>query len=156
MATCSYGPGKVSPAFVLYPNTGEHMKGQGGIFRPTWKDKQGRKRTIKTWWLRYSINGEQFRENSHTTVRAHALALLLELEEYLRPLVQFYYLTGWRRSEALGLQWDAIDWESQEIRLAGTDTKSTKPKSFPFALAPEIKNLLAAQWQQRNGEYIFH
>jgi len=278
------------PAFFFYPNKGAtQMRGTGGLYRPTWRDKSGKQRRCKVWWLRYSINGEAFRENSHTTVRADALtllyqrvgdrrtgkvvgqphkvtlknlqdslerryrlkgrkslkrmqqafnnlkrflhegvkaldiskarvgqfitarlaagaapatvryevrvlnaafsaaikedmltvrpgfevpavqnvrtdflsaadftALLLELAEYLRPLVLFYFLTGWRRSEGLGLTWEAVDWESQEIRLAGTDTKSAKPKSFPFAQAPELKQLLATQWKQRNGEYIFH
>ncbi len=265
------------------------MKGQGGVYRPTWTDTKGKKRTVKTWWLRYCIGGKQYRESSGTTSRADALTLLyqkvgdrragkvvgnpqkvtladlqqclerrynlkgrksadrmqqafnnlkrffhegckaldvtkqrvtqfidarlaagaapgtvayevrilnaafgaavkadvlvirpafevptvqnvrtnfledadietvlLELFEYLRPLVRFYFLTGWRRNEVLGLQWDSIDWESQEIRLAATDTKGKKARSFPFAQAPELKALLETQWKQRDGLYVFH
>jgi len=83
-------------------------------------------------------------------------ALLLELPVYLRPLIQFLRFTGWRRSEALGLRWDAVDWEGQAVRLAGTETKSGKARSFPFGQAPELKELLEAQWKVRDGLFVFH
>ncbi len=77
-------------------------------------------------------------------------ALLLELPEYLRPLIRFLYLTGWRRSEGLRLRWDAVDWEGQEVRLGASETKSGTPRSFPFGQAQELKELLEAQWKARD------
>jgi integrase len=83
-------------------------------------------------------------------------ALLLELPADLRRLVQFLRLTGWRRSEALTLTWDAIDWEGQVIRLAAIDTKGDAARLFPFGLAPDLKQLLEAQWKARSGLFVLH
>ncbi len=97
-------------------------------------------------------------------------ALVVELPDYLRPVIRFLRMTGWRKSEALGLTWDAVDWDDQAaegadapvpgpsacIRLIGRQTKSGKPRTFPFALAPELKALLLEQWQRRDGLFVFH
>lgn len=83
-------------------------------------------------------------------------AVLLELPDYLRPLIQFLRFTGWRRSEGLGLMWEAVDWEGQEVRLSGTQTKSGEPRSFPFGQAAELKEVLDAQWKARDGLFVFH
>jgi integrase len=34
------------------------------------------------------------------------LALMEKLHEYLKPVVAFGYIYGWRRSEVIGLTWD--------------------------------------------------
>src|SRR2546425_2317282 len=83
-------------------------------------------------------------------------ALLLELPADVRPLIQFLRFTGWRRSEGLGLTWDAVDWEGQEVRLSGAQTKSGEPRSFPFGQAPELKELLDVQWKSRDQLFVFH
>ncbi len=83
-------------------------------------------------------------------------ALLLELPAYLQLFVRFLRLTGWRRSEALALTWDAIDWEGQVIRIAAIDTKGGDARLFPFGLAPELKHLLEARWAARDGLFVFH
>jgi len=83
-------------------------------------------------------------------------ALEIELSPWLLPLIQFLSLTGWRRDEGRLLKWDSVDWESQEVRLSGAQTKAGRPRSFPFAQAPELKQLLEAQWKQRAGDYVFH
>jgi len=56
----------------------------------------------------------------------------------------------------LGLTWDAIDWEGQVIRLAAIDTKGDAARLFPFGFAPELKQLLEAQWKARDGVFVFH
>ncbi len=44
------------------------MRGQGRVFRPTWTDPQtGEMRTVKTWWLDYSLDGRRHREPAGTT-----------------------------------------------------------------------------------------
>jgi len=83
-------------------------------------------------------------------------ALVIELSPWLLPLIQFLRLSGWRRDEGRLLKWDSVDWESQEVRLSGAQTKAGRPRSFPFAQAPELKQLLEAQWKQRAGDYVFH
>ena len=83
-------------------------------------------------------------------------ALLLELPSHVRPVVRFLRLTGWRKSEALGLRWDQVDWEGQVIRLHATQTKGGDSRVFPFGLAPELKELLEVGWADRDRLYVFH
>jgi integrase len=83
-------------------------------------------------------------------------ALLVELPAYIRPVVRFLRLTGWRKSEALGLSWDQVDWEGQVIRLYATQTKGGDSRLFPFGLAPELKQLLEERWAEREGLFVFH
>jgi integrase len=83
-------------------------------------------------------------------------ALLLELAGHVRPVVRFLRLTGWRKSEALALTWDQVDWEGLVIRLHATQTKGGDARVFPFGLAPELKQLLEERWAVREGLFVFH
>ncbi len=83
-------------------------------------------------------------------------ALLLELPAHVRPVVRFLRMTGWRKSEALGLTWDQVDWEGQVMRLYATQTKGGDARVFPFGLALELKELLQGQWKARDGLFVFH
>ena len=83
-------------------------------------------------------------------------ALLLELPGHVRPVVRFLRLTGWRKSEGLGLTWDQVDWDGQMIRLHATQTKGGDARVFPFGLAPELKQLLEEGWAVRDGLFVFH
>jgi integrase len=83
-------------------------------------------------------------------------ALLLELPAYVRPIVRFLRMTGWRKAEALGLMWDQVDWEGQVMRLHATQTKGGDGRVFPFGLAPELKQLLEERWGVRDGLFVFH
>ena len=83
-------------------------------------------------------------------------AVLLELPDEVRDLVTFLRATGWRRDEARLLTWPAVDKEGSTLRLKGAGTKSGKPRVFPFALAPALKELLDARWSVRDGAYVFH
>lgn len=83
-------------------------------------------------------------------------ALLLELPDYLRPVVRFARMTGWRKGEILGLTWDQVDWEGRIIRLAATQTKGGDARAFPFGLAPELGQLLEQRWAGRQGTFVFH
>ena len=52
-------------------------KGMGGVYQPTFKDrKTGEKRTLSTYWIYYSRNGEQVKESSNSTREADAWKLL--------------------------------------------------------------------------------
>jgi integrase len=83
-------------------------------------------------------------------------ALLLELPAYVRPVVRFLRMTGWRKSEALGLTWEQVDWEGQVMRLYATQTKGGDARVFPFGLAPELKQVLEERWAERDGPFVFH
>jgi integrase len=82
-------------------------------------------------------------------------AILLELPAHLQPVIKLLRVTGWRVNEALRLTWDRVDWERQGIRLPGRETKAKKGKLFPFGAAADLKAVLDAAWQQRNGLCVF-
>jgi integrase len=72
-------------------------------------------------------------------------ALLRHLPDYLRPLITFLYLTGWRKSEALGLTWAQVDFQAGVVRLEPGTTKNREGRTFPFNALPELAALLLAQ-----------
>ncbi len=83
-------------------------------------------------------------------------ALVVELPIDIQHVIRFLRLTGWRRSEALNLTWDQVDWEGKVIRLAAGDTKGKAARLFPFGLAPDLRALLQNRWDARRGQYVFH
>ena len=83
-------------------------------------------------------------------------ALVVELPTHLQPVIRFLRMTGWRKSEVLGLTWNQVDWEGQVIRISGSQTKGGDARVFPFGLAPELKQLLEERWAGRDGLFVFH
>lgn len=82
-------------------------------------------------------------------------AVLLDLPPYGQAPIRFCRFTGWRIEEVLTLSWDRVDWEHQGIRLSPRQTKGKKARLFPFGMAPELKALLEAAWQVRQGPFVF-
>jgi integrase len=74
---------------------------------------------------------------------AELRALLAEFNDRVRPVVEFLYVTGWRKSEALGLTWDRVDEEGRVVRLDVGTTKNNGGRVFPFT--PALETLLKAQ-----------
>ena len=74
--------------------------------------------------------------------------LLPCLPDYLQPVVETAYITGWRRGELRGLQWAQVDWESGVMRLERGTTKSGDPRQFPFAAHPRLLAILRAQLER--------
>jgi integrase len=69
------------------------------------------------------------------------------LPEPIRPVVTFAYLTGWRvPSEVLSLRWAQVDRELQILRLEPGQAKNDEARSFPYALLPELVDVIEAQW----------
>ena len=69
--------------------------------------------------------------------------MIKHLPAELRPVIQFAYITGWRiASEVLPLEWRQIDFDANEIRLAGT-TKNRERRVFPMTV--ELRKLLKTQ-----------
>ena len=71
--------------------------------------------------------------------------LLRHLPAHLRPVVRFAYLTGWRKSEILPLQWSQVDWTAGVVRLAPGTTKNKEGREFPFKALPALGKLLDEQ-----------
>jgi len=61
----------------------------------------------------------------------------------LQPLVTFMFVTGWRISEVLKLQWRQVDLVAGRVRLEPGTTKNKKGRNFP--LTRELRGLLEAQ-----------
>jgi len=71
-------------------------------------------------------------------------AVVKELPDYLRPVMRFGYLTGWRvRSEVLPLRWSQVDFGAGVVRLEPNTTKNDEGRTFPFDALPELRALLA-------------
>jgi integrase len=78
--------------------------------------------------------------------RADFDRLCAELPEYLRAAATFAYLTGWRtRSEVLPLRWANVDFVNGVVRLDVRTTKNDAGRIFPFAVLPELGDLLRRQ-----------
>jgi integrase len=70
-------------------------------------------------------------------------ALRAKLPAVLQPVVIFLYITGWRLSEALGLEWRQVDFTAGRVRLDAGTTKNGEAREFPFTA--ELRELLAQQ-----------
>jgi integrase len=63
--------------------------------------------------------------------------LLAELPDYLKPVVEFAYYTGWRiPSEVLRLTWAQVDFDAGVVRLEPRSTKNDEGRTFPFDALP--------------------
>lgn len=77
------------------------------------------------------------------------------LPGYLRPVVTFAYITGWRvPSEVLTLRWHQIDLEAGIVRLEPGSTKNREGRTF--ALTPELRECLEARRAAESGPFVFH
>lgn len=53
------------------------MRGMGGVYHPSYKDKKtGEKVVTPTWWIYFNNHGNQVKENSHSTKERDAWKLL--------------------------------------------------------------------------------
>ena len=75
-------------------------------------------------------------------------AVLDALPVAVRPVVECASLTGWRRSEVLGLTWPLVDFTAGVVRLEPGSTKNDEGRTFPFAVLPALADVL-----QRQREY---
>lgn len=71
-------------------------------------------------------------------------AVVEHLPDYLKPLAQAAYITGWRtKSELLTRHWRHVDLSAGWLRLDPGQTKNGEGRMFP--LTPELRALLEAQ-----------
>jgi integrase len=69
--------------------------------------------------------------------------MLRQQHDELRPVVQFAYITGWRKKQVLTLEWRQVDMQAGVVRLEPGTTKNGKGREFPFTR--ELRTLLEAQ-----------
>ena len=84
------------------------------------------------------------------------LALRDALPEYLKPLLTFGYLTGWRRGEILGLKWNQVNLKEGIVRLEPGETKNGKGRTL--FLEPELVDLFKDLLRNRrlDCQFVFH
>ena len=82
--------------------------------------------------------------------------LLSCLPAHLQPLVEFLYLSGWRKAEAQNLLWKNVRLKEQVVILARRDSKNKEPRTLP--LAGRLLGLIQEQNQGRrlHCPYVFH
>lgn len=80
--------------------------------------------------------------------RADFEAVRLALPLHLRPIFTFAYLTDWRiRMEIPSLTWRQVDMNAGIVRLEPGSTKNEEGRVLPFAVLPELRELLEVQRQ---------
>jgi integrase len=68
----------------------------------------------------------------------------------LRGLVTFAFLTGWRTSEMLTLEWRQVDRQAGTVRLEPGTTKNAEGRMFPYGdFLPELRDVIEDQWARR-------
>jgi len=82
---------------------------------------------------------------------ADVATLVDTLPDYLRNVVRFAFITGWRiPSEVLTLTWNQVDDARQIVRLEPGTTKNGAGREFPFTHDPDLAAVLVAQRQLRD------
>ena len=76
-------------------------------------------------------------------------AVLKNLPEYLKPVIQTAYITGWRiKSEILSRQKQHLDLQSGCLKLERQETSRREERKFP--LTQEMRELLVRQLEDAN------
>jgi integrase len=89
--------------------------------------------------------------------------ILRFLSEPLQRLMLFFFITGWRKSEVLTLQWRQVDFKAETVVLDPGTTKNDDGRVFPFT--QELRELLEGlrtetdKFQREKGvvcPWVFH
>jgi len=87
---------------------------------------------------------------------AEFVAIRDHLPDHLRDAVSFLYLTGWRVSEMQSLEWRDI--RDDAVRLRPENSKNSQSREIPFALFPELRDIIYRAREQRRLDCrsVFH
>ncbi len=82
--------------------------------------------------------------------------LINALPPYIKPIVDFAYRTGWRKSEILNLTWDRIDLKENIVRLEAGEPKNSEGRTIYLDSA--LREVLLEQKRNRRlgCPYVFH
>jgi integrase len=67
-----------------------------------------------------------FEPAEYRAVRKH-------LDEDCQAVIDFAYVTGWRKSEILNLEWPQVDFNAGFVRLEPGTTKNRRARQFPLS-----------------------
>lgn len=77
------------------------------------------------------------------------------LPEYLKPVILVAYLTGMRRGEILGLEWNRVDLSVGFIDLTPDDTKTEEPRRIFFNSIKMLKDVfIEAKKRRQPGQKL--
>ena len=84
------------------------------------------------------------------------LKLLGKLPDHLKPIVEFLYLSGWRKGEAQKLEWRDVDVHGQTVRLRIENSKNKEARILP--LTGRLLELFQERHKERRLDcpYVFH
>lgn len=74
--------------------------------------------------------------------REQWLAVRKHLAPWMQDVGDFAFATGWRVMEVLPLQWRQVDWKEGAIRLEPGSTKNGAGRLLPFAVVPDVVEVL--------------
>ena len=84
-----------------------------------------------SWRPRFKmLEGEKVRQGF--LEHGDFLNLLGNLPDYLEPVVELLYLSGWRKGEALKLEWKDVDLEGRVVRLRIENSKNKESRVLPL------------------------
>jgi integrase len=90
-----------------------------------------------------------FEHAEYEAIRAH-------LPPDCQDVLDFGYLTGWRRREVTGLTWSEVDLLGGVIRLHPARSKSKKPRTLPLSLPLREVIERRAAVRQPQSALVFH
>jgi integrase len=76
-------------------------------------------------------------------------AVLAHLPQEVAAVAEFLYWTGWRKGEALDLEWRHIDLRAGIIRI--DDSKNGEPRTMPFRVLPDLAALIDLQRERTSA-----
>jgi integrase len=84
------------------------------------------------------------------------LKLLGKLPYRLKPIVEFLYLSGWRKGEGQKLEWRDVDLKGQAVRLRIENSKNKEARILP--LNGRLLELFQERHEKRRLDcpYVFH
>jgi integrase len=77
--------------------------------------------------------------------------VLAHLPDEIAPLVAFYYDSGWRTQEILGLKWAQVNFRAGEVRLEPGSTKNADARVLHFSTFPRLADLLTRQRERADA-----
>jgi integrase len=100
------------------------------------------------------LDGEKIRQGF--VEHGDFIRLVAALPEHLRPLIEFLYFGGWRKSAARNLEWKEIDIHGRTARLKIEDSKNSEPWVLP--LAGRLWEIIQDRVKARRLDcvYVFH
>ncbi len=81
--------------------------------------------------------------------RADFERVLAHLPEGVAPLAEFLYWSGWRKGEALALEWRHVDKDAGIVRIE--DSKNGEPRTLPYRALPQLAAVIDGQREKTDA-----